>query len=441
MQKSITQLEGVSHQQKKEGIARLSDLKLRIAELSELTNQVRKSFANLQQYHTEFKSGLVSCQSQVQEQIDNKRRENHSLRERIRLIEGASDGMQKKISFFHGQYECAVRERTTLRQATQQLEIQKSDLHGKLNELQTELDSMRLCQRSLELQLRTNQERFEDEKRTLSSQLTAKLVSCQNDFDQILHEKDKHEQLLITAILTESCKYCENPLSDPVAAVRQLCQQLAELSQTRSQYLESLDDLMSAQDLLGIDGGPNSLTRAVHKVQNELNDVKALNAKLRDGETSFKADRTKLQTELRVAEDHSAAANQWMIWARRIHSIVYSTRSNSLRTEELRSSLEEAIVLSVAHRSFLFKMGSLREQKKVLLEFDRVLLMEPARGAVGMTAVTLVLLAVRRMQQCAGCVPIGLGPSPPTGTAGRERATDDRKHRKADGRSLCSHFG
>jgi chromosome segregation ATPase len=349
--------------------------------------------------------------------------------------------MQKKILIFRDQYESAMRERTTLRQAMQQLEIQKADLQSKLNELQAELDTLKLCQRSLELQLRTNQERFEDEKRVLSSQLTAKLVSYQNDFDRIIHEKEEHERSLITAILTESCKCCESSHTDPVESVRQLCQQFTELSQTRSQYLESLEALMSAQDLLGIDGSPNSITRAIHRLLNELNDTKALNAKLREAEASFKTDRTKLQAQLRMAENQSVAANQWTIWARRIHSIVYSTCSNNLQIEELRSSLEEAIVLSVAHRSFLFKMESLREQKKALLMFDRVLLIESARETIRIRAIILILVAVRRMQQSAGCVPIGIGPSPPTGMAGQERSTDDRKHRKGSSRSRSSHSG
>jgi hypothetical protein len=277
--------------------------------------------------------------------------------------------------------------------------------------------------------LKTTQERFEDEKRTLSSQLAAKLVSCQNTFEQNLRKKEEHERSLITAILSESSKYCDISLADPIAAVSKLCHQFAELSQTRSQYLQFLDDFMTAQELLEVETGQESVTGAVHRVLNELNDVKAQNLKLKEAEELFKIEQTRLQTELRNAQNHGNAANYWTIWARRIHGLVYRGRSSSLQVEELRSSLEEAILLSITHRSFLFKIELLREQKKAFLVFDRAILFDRPIQTISFRTMILILLVVRRMQQLAGCVPLGIGPSHLI----EQKQSSGKKKRKASG--------
>jgi hypothetical protein len=323
------------------------------------------------------------------------------LHERTNSIEAASEAMRQKIAIFRSNYESTLQERNTLRDQVEELQ---SAYETQLRECTAELDRLTVRNRSLELEMKTNENRFECEKRTISSQLKAKLLAYQNDCERHLRETVEEQRSIIDDIITEAAKYSELP--GPVDAVRQICRQLDELSQQRSQYLAWMDDATSAQELLGVNGSQTSLSAAVHRVLNELTDAKTAIAQLRILEQSLKAERSQLQTEVRNSRDQASGTNQWLLWARRIHSIVYHAPSNALSTEELRLGLEEAIVLSVAHRPFLFKISLLRDEKRILLRVPRAAMAERSQRPVGARALVFLFMAVGRMQQCACCVPV-----------------------------------
>jgi chromosome segregation ATPase len=388
----------------------VAGIKRKVNEILKIQRSIVDAFRLLQQCYGSFRSQMEAISPDVRNllmMVNPLKAENSDLSQKIGSIESAFQNLHQRMQTFRGHYKKTLTESESLRQSNLELQSSHDDHQIQIQSLQAELDSLRIASRSLEIQLRTQSEKSENEKRELSSQLLAKLTANQNEFEKVIASRDDRDRSQLLEILKLSSRYLnESEYSNPIPVVRTLVVELDRLTQLQPQYLQSVDDVMSAHELLG--QSDSSLTRSIHKLMNELDDRKSTNMRLQEIERTLKSENAKLESQVKSLHGQIGDTNQWLRWARRVHGIVYNNdRSSALSIEELKTALEEAIFLSISHRSFIFKMSILKEEKKALLRFGESLAAR-SKSHPGLLGIMAIALGIRRMQQCAGCLPLSI---------------------------------
>ncbi|OHT06862.1 hypothetical protein TRFO_25038 [Tritrichomonas foetus] len=324
--------------------------------------------------------------------------------------------VQNQTQKFRGQYEQLSLEAKTLRIENEKLTSDANQALSDYEKMKSELDSANISKKSLELKLKAAEEKFENEKRTLQSQLSAKITSLQSDLQNQLKEDQSKQVQLIQQICEVSAKYLDlnnSKFNSPVIVVKSLCQIIDDLKKSRDQYCTIVNDVTGAQEILGLTENA-SLSESLTTMIKKLNDA---NSKINELEKSKKILNEKLAktvNETANLQSQVACANQWEVWARRINGIVNDSHCATYSPDQLRLSLEESILASVAQRTLIFRVNTLREEKKAYIKFNKSILTERSIINPSWGVVLSIFIATRRMQQLAGCTPIRIGQAAPS---------------------------
>jgi hypothetical protein len=106
--------------------------------------------------------------------------------------------------------------------------------------------------------------------------------------------------------------------------------------------------------------------------------------------------------ETKRQADQTSALKLWENWGHRVYRLVHTSTPIELTGKDLRLVLEEAIIASASQRAVVSRIQILRDEKLILLKFDRRLLtgQQPLRATC--RPLIAVVLFARRLQKLTG---------------------------------------
>ena len=440
------------NQQKIKSIqSKLHDLAKVIEDLRNIVTQLQKESHKQikmikKEYGSQLSSKLSSSRSESYEaeisSAKNALTKNQILKSKIKENKEKYNqivaDLKDKLVKMKNSYDQLTNNMNELKNENAKISNENYQSKLQLEHLKSELESANIFRRSLEIKLHSIEEKAANEKRTLQSQLTAKLNSLQTDFQNQLTENEiKHRQIIQRAFEIASSQLNNNfkakaLISDDmddgsaiIEIVRKLCTTIDDMKTSSEQLYSIIDDAKNARHILQMNRDLS--TTISEAISNLLKKNKELNSKvenLEKSENHAAQKYEKLECESKALEKQAINSNQWEVWARRINGIVNNdARSAILSADQLRQSLEESILASVSQRTLLFRIRTLREEKKALIRFDRNLLTERinvTKKLDNLSSVTqwgivfIIYSSIRRMQQLAGCVPLRIGHANPS---------------------------
>ncbi|KAH0788640.1 viral A-type inclusion protein [Histomonas meleagridis] len=428
--------------------SQLSSIQYQLNETSKELEVKSKEFENLQKQIEQKNEEIANYKSQIEE--DEKKHKEYQ--ERLNSSTTQINTLNKQINNFETVFERVKKQRKQLgdqierlQHANQQLNksIQKANqqtreeyenkinqimekmekiqnenenytqqnqvLNAKNQQLLSELSTLRISNKSIELKMRTLEERINLEKKLLQSRATAQATVIQVEQSQQINDlKSK-----LGEISDRLSKYLDNKYTFNIDSIINAAEEeLKNSKASKEHYMEMLEDVTNVKSQLGI----SSATKISDYVQEILstkeNKQKEVGENLKKLQQEHK-EYEQMKREMKKAESQIIALKQWENWGRRIHRVIHETDSIHLESDALRLSLEEALLASVSHRVFFFRTELLRAQKLLLIKFDKRLLMCKQPPQYNIRAVIAVCLFTRRLQTMAGCLPINIPPPDP----------------------------
>lgn len=314
--------------------------------------------------------------------------------------------MENQVELYQERYQRIEDEIRSIRSENERIVLDDQKLRSEFEQQKTELDAARTAIRANDIRFKSMQERYECEKKTLQSQLTAQMMKIQSKSTNELKNEQETRNNEIGQLISAAMPYLnsEQQLNNksPLNIVTSLCSTIKNLTEERDLALIDSGDISNARKLLSIQNGmPISST------------ISELLTLLRD--TQSKIDQAAKNNNI-PQNIPTSNSNDWEIWAKRlINGVIGSQTSSS--DEQLRSTLEEMILASVSQRTLLFRLQTFREEKKAFLKFDKSLIVSEPRSGTHQNPffshvlspwriILTAIISIRRMQHVAGCIPI-----------------------------------
>lgn len=293
------------------------------------------------------------------------------------------------------------------------------------NTLHSQIDSLNVSIKSLEIKLKSAFDNFNNEKRELNIQFEARMNSLQSDLDSKIKEEQSKNLEFIRCLYKMASKYLNTEdfqkkdndpdgFISPETIINSLAALIDEMKLKQDQYFSVLSDLNKVHSILNID--PNSLVSSkVEQVLAELIDTQRILGDTKSELSDAQKKLLFLSNENNSIGKFSSQIKQWERWARRVCSIASSAICTTYSTAQLQNSLEEFILSSLEQRPLMYRIQTLREEKKYFLKFPKSILTETitysqlsSKARIpSFRAVIIVYLGVRRIQKAAGLLPMG----------------------------------
>lgn len=322
-----------------------------------------------------------------------------------------SDTISKQNNQIKNEYEIKISK------LTQDKDVAES----KNQQLVAEIATLTIEKKSTDLKLQSFDKRLELEKQNLITQFNAKSNSIQVEQEQQINNfKTLIEETIhrLSQLLTEEFSTSDQiSLFDKMKTVVSLVESdMKKMKNIQCLYVDLLDDVNQAHKLLKV-GNSTKISEVVNQLLSiqelNINSNSDLQKIIRQNKTEIE----KLKKTINKFENKSASLKHWENWAKRLYRVIHESGTRQLNNDELRLSLEEALLASVSHRSALMRIESLRSQKIALIKFDSRLLLKPIlnpslinnnSNRLSLHSIIAVLLFVRRAQIQARCLPLNV---------------------------------
>ena len=385
-----------------------------MAELQQMHQAERSRFAaKVRMFHEQVKDIENRAQAERAEKEELKAKNDalsQSVQELRGSLQGENEQLRSRITSLQDHHEDSVKESQRLKQANEELVIANAEADQKIQELQCQIESLTIMKRAAEIKVKTEAEKFANERRNMSSQLTAKITACRNEFQAQINKQEEMYSEKLQDMVDVSQEYLDASvdISDPVSITMKLTSNLRELEAKKEHYSKVIDDFVSTQEALGITS-KMSTSAAVRRIQDELAGQKKENKTLRRAIKQLRTETDKHNRESKLAVSDVKETKEWERWARRIYMIVNDSTATTLPADQLRTSLEEAVLSSIEQKSMLFKLKVLREEKKAFVKFNKPILTEKSRCQPSWRPIIAACAAIKRLQVRAGCLPLVVG--------------------------------
>jgi hypothetical protein len=347
----------------------------------------------------EFETAVVNVKKQRQklgQQIERLQATNTKLQEAL-----AAQGTQlrEQVRQLSEQSEKLAQERDACLSQSQLLT-------AKNEQLSSEIATLTVANKSLDVKVRAHEERASLERRNLQSQAAAQAAAAQvEQATQLASLQAQIEDAVrdLSALVADDFSGAD--LKTVVSAVEAAFE---NAKRAQALFLELQEDVSESQKLLGI-AASAKISREVAPLIERRAAVERQMAELERKAKQDKQDAEQARREAKRAEQQILGLKLWESWGQRVHRVIHDTEAVDVTGRDLRVILEEALLASVAHRAVSARLESLRTQKMLLLKFDGKLLTAkmPVRG--GLRPIIAICIFVRRMQKFSGHLSVGIG--------------------------------
>lgn len=364
----------------------------------------------LKQQINDFENTLSKVKKSRQQlglEIDRLKKINIQLTESI-------DAQYVKMK---NEYNATVREHTEandkLTREVSDLKSQVQILTAKNQQLTSENATLNISKKSADLKLRSIDEKLNLEKRNLQSQISAQVAAANIEQSKKVAEMNSFIETIVDRLISftnqsSPIKYNLNDkdsnnkalLNKVLSAVEE---ELYQGKKSQNLYLQLLEEVESAEKLLNI----QSSNQLLEAIQNILSEQSKNGRELSENERKSKSEHQeldRLRRDCKRYEQQSIQLKQWENWAKRIHRIVQEVDCTHLDSDQLRLSLEEALLASVSSSAIFLRIDLLRAEKNILQKFDKRMLNTKQNMRSSIRPGIAICLFIRRLQKYAGCL-------------------------------------
>jgi chromosome segregation ATPase len=278
-------------------------------------------------------------------------------------------------------------------------------LNAKLRQLMSEIATLTVAKRSVELKNRALEERIQLEKKTVQSQASAQVNAVLVEYSGLSkkHATEIEDALQdLSALLDDDMEATD--FKSVLAAVIDQFEQLRTVQVSFNDLAQQVGDM---QKLLNVDSPPKVLSQI-----RRLTDLKSATEKrlseLEDAVAKSNQEREQLLKDMKKASDQVSGLKIWENWSQRVYRVVHGPDAVELRGKDLRQVLEEALVASASQQSLTSKVQILREEKAILLKFDRKVLTAQQQLRAVLRPIVAVFVFACRVQRIAGRGPMAV---------------------------------
>jgi len=348
------------------------------AELNEIKSandkEISEKIGQLTSELESYKNRLSRLQVKLRSSITKKK----ELKVRVNTLEDintkAVNTLKQKSIALKDQYEESINDLqsqvTSYKSQNSVLMDQNRVLSIQVEDISSQLSGITLSHKTLELKLKSSCDKLDTQIQTQKAQYESRInsIKLQNE-DKIRNIKENYEYQIHSMISKINTQHSLNLHHWPLELfLDDLNKCFIERKRAQDVYEETVTDLLKVQSLLHLSPSSN-IYEAVSNLQTQLDEyrhhIQAQQNSCIQLETAIESK----QKDLTKAESQVWHLKQWESWARKLHRIIYEKSCSTLSIEQLRLSLEEALLATVSNRKYLYRLFSLREQKKAFVLF------------------------------------------------------------------------
>lgn len=408
------QIEEINKQMEENKEGHCMELKSVEETSNNIINDMQNQINNLASESEELKIKIAQATALIEKHKKDKKEAKNRVEylESVNLKSVAS--LKEKSQQLRDQYEEILQQsQVQLQKAQQSLKETQEEARtyqSRSEQYFAELSSEKIAKKSLELKIKTLEDRFESQKQTLIVQYKAQSKAFESQCEMKYNNLIENQMKLMNQFIEQSnsqrgTRIILSDSYDFSDFLQAFSNELDRKYGAQSIYEETVADLLKVQRLLKLQEGQEiygPILKLVEEVKNSKKESKSAEAALEESHQKI----INWQKELAKVEGELAALRQWETWARRIHRVVHETSCSTYSNEQLRLSLEESLLASASDRSLLIKINSLREQKKALLNIDSDIIRHKIDIRPTWRSLISICVSTRRMQTMSGCIAI-----------------------------------
>lgn len=343
---------------------------------------------------------------QLENELQSCNQDQISLKKKIKDLErmnlSSIQSLKEKAQALRSQYETTSLALNKYQSSNLTLNQKINDLTQSLADSNAKVEQSNIIRQTLEMKLKNLEEKSNNDLKSLESKYHASLRSfpSQSAMNK-LQNKIQQIQLLLKPII-------DNPQSkdiDVFDQVQNLVEQFKQLKSKQSIYSTVMEDFSKSQGLLSLEKG-KLLAPTISELltQNErlLKDSQIAKEQSETIENRMK----KLEKDNTKLHEMAIGMKQWETWATRLIKIIQQRNICDWSSEQLRLTLEEALLSSKSIETIYRKMLSLREEKKALLKFGNSFIHSSPSPHPTWNSLLAIIIFCNRAIKRAGCTPI-----------------------------------
>ena len=373
--------------------------------VNELEDKNKKSEEHCQELTKKIEENeqiLLTVKKQRQslgKKIETLQNTNKALKSEIEAkTNELKDQYAQLVNDLQSRYQNALSDLETVQNGLQNFE-------NKNQQLSSELKQARVEKKTLEMKIKSLEQRMSLDQQNMQSRIAAQVTAAQIEQASQVNSVSKiNEEAMneIIALLPDGAKP-----SNLMTAIHLLQDDYNSLKQTQYKYIELLNDVSESQKILGIDSSSricDSLNEFIQKCEDKMSADTARETKWKQGQEELE----RARKDIKKADLQIAELKKWDSWARRSHRAIYDADTANMTNDEIRLTLEEALLSSVSHKSVFYRIDSLRTQKELLMRYDKRVLNTRSIMRPSIRSVLVVALSARRMMKLGGILPLNI---------------------------------
>ena len=357
-----------------------------------------------------LEKNLVKAMSKIEELKKCKK----ESKIRIDFLENLNKKSVEKSKELKNQYDIGIQQIKAKFEITQQenenLKSEKRNHLLTIDELTDKLNDSIISQKSNNLKLKTIEDKYEGQKQTLIMKYSTKIKAIENELNDKINLNNEEIMKNINLFIDNANKnlklhlqFVQSSTFSLYNFLQNLSNQLQLKAHSQEIYENTVSDLFKVQKLLQL----NESDEIFDPVNKIINENKSLNDKITEFQNQLEESSKRSETlcqEIRKSEEQIYSLRQWESWARRLYLIIFENSISTYSSNKLRLSLEETILSSISKRTLLIKLKSLRDQKELLVKYDKNILKQKTDLHLSWSSSISVVIFCYRLLKNSGCL-------------------------------------
>lgn len=299
-------------------------------------------------------------------------------------------------------------------------------------DLKSQLSSTRVDAKMLQMKLNASEEKMKREKKLAETQFSMKLLAMetdsQNKFDNYKADMEAKNHALfvkVCELFKEFVDFGEAISSESVYNLLKRVSDKLNKSAKRDADLQKLfNEQTEVRNLLKIAPG-QSVIQGVSAAAAKCDEFEKRKKKLEEDEKEVSDALKKARVNLSTTEN----SKEWEEWAKRMSAIVSENFSSTKNNQEIRFTLEEALMNSIGQRQIWRRIDILRAEKQLLQSnMIRNALKANKQPELSLTTMMSVVIPIRRLQKLSGHLKCAISIPKLDGSMPKKQTKEDKKY-------------
>ena len=331
-----------------------------------------------------------------------------NAKEEIRKVKNEMEAQEKRTNEVKNHYEPILADlRNKLNEVRQSETAARDDLlksSAEIKDMKSQLATTVVDNKMLKMKLNATEEKLKREKSLIETQYKMKMLQLetdhQNNVEQVKQQLIAKQHQFLVQICEKFKDYLDFSQAINEESVNQLLDNISGIISKSAQRTSDLErfynEINQIKAILHAETR-DSLIKPITELVDSYNELKGEKAQIE----SDKAEATKLLKSARKTVNSVTVAKEWEDWARRLYSIITDNFSTLKNANELRFSLEEALMSSIGQRQMWRRMDILRSEKAIFLS-GILRISSHSRRKPTFTSLLAIVVPILRLQKSSG---------------------------------------